>query len=270
MSTRDLIKLILWFPIGCFMGIFRIFFIFCIGIPSYAIYKKFEAETLFWKTIGQICGLRARVTNPEAVVPHDEAPVLVCNHVTDLDGVAFLPILHLPHTVHIISRYLSPVANAVTRAGWPLKLIMREIDEDKKDLTTQNVLNFFNSEESKERQLFVLAEGATTSGKVGLLRYNKFVFTLGKPIQPFAVRVNTHMPICIDCPSKNMFPNLFWYGFCPICTWEFTALPVQTICEGEKPEEFATRVQKLTADHLGIACTTYFYKDKNRMKKVNI
>ena len=97
---------------------------------------------------------------------------------------------------------------------------------------------------------------------IRLLQYNRFCFSLGKSIQPLYLHVRPNMPLNIDIPSKNMFPNWFWFMFCPGVYFEYTCLPVQHIQEGETPEEFAKRVQKMTADALGIACTTYSYKHK--------
>lgn len=77
-----------------------------------------------------------------------------------------------------------------------------------------------------------------------------------------ALRVNPHMPINIDMPSKNLIPNFFWFFFCPYVTFNFYALPIVHINENETPEEFAHRVQELTAEKLHLKCTTYSYKDK--------
>ena len=106
--------------------------------------------------------------------------------------------------------------------------------------------------------LFVISPRTVLS----LLQYNKFVFSLGLGIQPYTLTVNPHLPINVDMPSKSMFPNLFWFFFCPFVTYHFTPLPVVHRQDKETPEQFAKRVQKMTADALGIACTTYSYKDK--------
>ncbi|KAH7816925.1 putative ancient ubiquitous protein 1 [Monocercomonoides exilis] len=259
---------ILWFPFGLVLGTFKFLTVMFVGMPLMVIFNLFDKEWLFWQTVGRFYNFWSYVRNPEMLAPASEAPIITCNHVTDLDGIAYFPILLTKHAVEITTVFLKPLVDTAARCKWPLKVIIRETDPEKKHLTRERLLEFFNSEESKDRQLFVLAEGATTNGKVGLLQFNRFVFSLDKPIQPLVVRVNPHMPINIDIPSKNMFPNWFWYMFCPFVTYEYTALPVQTRKPNETPEEFARRIQQMTADELGLACTTYSYKHKNRLKKV--
>ncbi|KAA6367405.1 MAG: hypothetical protein EZS28_037069 [Streblomastix strix] len=267
-TLKERILFYLYIPFGIILGTIRTFGSLVICMPLLTIFSLIDLEGFFWRTVGAVFNFRSRVTNPEALAPAKDAPILVCNHITDMDGIAFFPILLTKNAIEVVTVYLKPLVDWARRIRWRVICITRETEQDRKHLTTEKIQETFDAPENANRRLFILAEGATTNGRVGLLRYNKFVFSLNRPVQPLALRVNPHLPINVDCPSHNLLPNYFFQMFCPTFTFEYTALPVQHKLEGESSEDFATRVQKITAEHLGLVPTTYSYKDKNKWKKV--
>lgn len=263
-------KFFLWIPVGVVLGCIRFITLFALGMPIFTFCALFgdKGEKFFWKYISVFFCFHTRVTNPEMLAKASEAPVLTCNHVSDYDGIAFFGVVNPRNAVMIVGVFLYPLIKWASILKWKVKCIVRQTDPARKNETRDEIVNYFKTEESRNRQLFVLAEGCTSNGSVGLLQYNRFCFSLRMPVQPFALRLNTHLPIVIDKPSKNFSENLFFMLFCPWVDFNFTALPVQTPQADESPEAFAERVQRLTADSLGIACTTYNYKHKNKWRKV--
>src|SRR3712207_5909185 len=125
----------------------------------------------------------------------------------------------------------------------------------------------------RECPLIVFPEGVTTNGK-GMLMFNKFIFGLGEEIQPVAIRLKpcVPLPVHFDYLTDTIWGNLFTLFFHPYTVLEYNVLTRQVsldsilltvdqhILPGEKPEEFAARVQSVIADHLGIPATTFTYK----------
>ena len=182
----------------------------------------------------------------------------------------------MDQTINLTTVYLKPLVRWANALHFPLKALFRETDPSRKHLLREKLLEALDAKD--KRRLFILAEGATTNNRVGfallllilvyyifvssLLQYQKFVFSLDRGVQPIALHVNSHLPINIDRPAKNMIPNFFWFFFCPYVTFTWTALHVMNREDGETPPEFAKRVQQATADELHLVCTTYSYKDK--------
>lgn len=260
--------LILWFPFGLIWAFFRCILLFTVGMPLLTLFNLCGGEWFFWKTLGRFFGFYSVITNPKELASPSEVPIITLNHITDFDGIAFLGIVPGNKLIVVAGVFLNPLIKWARILCWKVKIIIRQTDPAKRHQTRDEIMEFLNGEERGKRQLLVLAEGATTSGKVGLLLYNRFIFTMGLPVQPIALRVNTHLPLVTDIPSKTVFNNLYFHLFCPFVTFKFTALPVQYPLENESAEEFAKRVQTITANHLGIACTTYSFRHKNAWRKV--
>ncbi|KAH7827597.1 putative ancient ubiquitous protein 1 [Monocercomonoides exilis] len=267
-SIKNQVALLMWAPFGLVLACIRFVSLFVVAMPLLGVFHEFDAEKYYWRYVMRLFGFVTHLKNRNYMGTAKEAPIIVCNHVTDLDGIAFFPIVHTNKSINLTTVFLKPLVNWAKILHWPIRVVIRESDPTRKHLTREKLLEAFDDEKEEGRRLFILTEGATTNGQVGLLQYNRFVFSLNRGIQPMCLRINPHISINVDKPSKNMFPNLFWFFFCPYVTYEFTALPVQYIGEDETPEQFAHRVQKMTADKLQIACTSYSYKDKNKMKHV--
>jgi len=105
--------------------------------------------------------------------------------------------------------------------------------------------------------------------EIGVLLFNKFIFSLGEEIQPIAIRSYSpffKLPVNIDCLRDSFLTNLITLMFVPLTIYEYTVLPRQSIHPGESPESFAWRVQNIIANELGVPAVRYTYKDKNRLR----
>lgn len=70
--------------------------------------------------------------------------------------------------------------------------------------------------------------GWDTSGEVGVLLYQKFLFSLAIPVQPAALRVT--VPFLPLVPSKlgtSVLAEVMWLFFCPCWHYHIQYLPVQ-------------------------------------------
>ena len=170
---RTHLWLMLYFPFGLVFGSLKFVGTLFIAIPFLTIFGWFDQEWIFWQLFGFVWNFWSYVRNPDMLATPEEAPILCCNHVTDFDGIAFFPIQLTKHAVEITTSFLRPLAEAALKLGWGMIIIYRETDPARRHLTKEKLNEYFASPESKHRQLFVLAEGATTNGRVGFA----FLFT---------------------------------------------------------------------------------------------
>ena len=117
--------------------------------------------------------------------------------------------------------------------------------------------------------LLIFPEGVLTNGTYGVLRYQKFVFSLGVPVQPVAIRRSPprFIPICCDASGTTSPTNMLWLFFLPRAHYEIELLPQMTRGIEETEIEFANRAQRATAEALGLHPSKWGAQDKNEWCK---
>jgi len=122
--------------------------------------------------------------------------------------------------------------------------------------------------ESAEWPLLWFPEGWDTSGSVGVLQFQRFLFSVGKPIHPVAL--SARVPLLPLLPTKlgtTLVKEVLLLLFVPCYEYELRFLSQQSIAPGQSPEDFASSVQSLIADELGLVPTSYTYKDALNYRK---
>lgn len=200
-----------------------------------------------------------RVTGWENWDPN--ASVIVSNHVSEMDGIACRTALG-PLAIIVPPYYRNLIfCRAIIKELHPLYLDPKNPrairDKIQKHLASQRLV----ADPKKRLPILCFPEGALTSGK-GLLMYYRYMFSLGETVQPIALTVWRPLPIHLDTLCTPIFHNVIWFFLVPFQRWRLHILPAQRIEEGESPEQFAARVQALTAKHLGIFTTNYSKSDK--------
>jgi hypothetical protein len=124
----------------------------------------------------------------------------------------------------------------------------------------------------KDVPLLAFPEGGTTNGK-GLLRFQKFLFSLGEPVQPVALRMESPLMSCLrrDVLRDSFLSNFFICVFVPITVWDATFLPVMEMNDEDRATDdpaaaFAGRVQQAIATELSVPATDFSYADKNALR----
>lgn len=246
-----------YLPIGLVLLVVRAltFFIVCLGM------------IVLPRSIGDIIlPPLLRLTNGLVVLHnHDkrrltDAPyVLAGNHVSDFDTFAMWSVT--PRWSCVTSAHLKsiPVMGAVYRA---LDAIFVAPTPESREQTKQEIKNKLAA---NKNPVLIFPEGGLTSGKTGTMMYSKFVFSLDCAIVPVAIRLRNIWPVEHDYVGSSWGKNFFWYLIVPFNVFEITFLPVETRREGETPEEFAQRIQRLTCDYLNIAATKHTYADKKKL-----
>eukprot|EP00943_MAST-04B_sp_MAST-4B-sp1_P008134 g8134.t1 len=130
--------------------------------------------------------------------------------------------------------------------------------------------------DNKINPILVFPEGGLTNGKVGLLQYHKFMFSLNVGVQPIALKNHRPFPININCEANGttFLHNVFWFCFVPFQSYTVEFLPVLNINieDGEDELVFSRRVAHTTAKHCykkngnngnnKLIATPFLYRDK--------
>lgn len=118
--------------------------------------------------------------------------------------------------------------------------------------------------------IFISPEGTINNGE-GLFLFQKFAFSLNKPIYPIAIKVTAPFGVNISTVSANQklshLCDYLWLFFLPFTKFELHFLPMQHIYTEEKAADFATRVQNLIAKQLDIPATCLCAKDKQQLRQ---
>uniref|UniRef100_K3W5A5 Phospholipid/glycerol acyltransferase domain-containing protein n=1 Tax=Globisporangium ultimum (strain ATCC 200006 / CBS 805.95 / DAOM BR144) TaxID=431595 RepID=K3W5A5_GLOUD len=115
----------------------------------------------------------------------------------------------------------------------------------------------------KGKPLAAFPEGGLTNGRKGLLQYHKFLFSLGKTIQPLAIQASDGpFPVNINDETSTFLANVLWYLFIPWHHYRVKCLPPVKAEPNEDPLDFAQCVMKMTAEALAQQPTPFLYRDK--------
>lgn len=86
------LALILWFPFGIIIGAIRFVTLFLFAIPLFCVFSKLHAEYYYWKYFMPLYGFVTHLRSKKNFSSKKEAPIIVCNHCTDLDGLKYFMI----------------------------------------------------------------------------------------------------------------------------------------------------------------------------------
>ena len=214
---------------------------------------------------------------------HSQLPrVLVSNHVSEAD---VLPIAYLFPVRTVAMDYIrtTPVIGRICSVHDPIwigqpenaqstsrNMTLAEIatfKEKQREMLRKAVLEGTAREDSSS--VLIFPEGVLTSGRVAILRYQKFVFSLGLQVQPLAISrkpawIQRHFfPVEVDTARASFIANVLWLYFLPRGQYQIVLLKPMERGEKESPAAFADRVQVATAAELGLIPSCWGNREKN-------
>ena len=104
--------------------------------------------------------------------------------------------------------------------------------------------------------LLVFPEGSITNGR-GLMRFSSFVFGLGVPVQPVAIRHWAPLPLASDTVWSPLHWNLVRMGMQPFLLVELCLLPPLRPRPDEDAAAFAARAAAAIATELRVPATPH-------------
>ncbi|XP_078261284.1 lipid droplet-regulating VLDL assembly factor AUP1 [Rhinoraja longicauda] len=248
--------LLLYAPFGICLMLLRIF----IGIHVFLVSSALP-DNLFRRFIVRaMCSVLGMIVSQTDPKQRDKnVKTYMANHVTQFDHnvLSFLAPCHTP-LLEGRAGFMS-WARGYMELGW--------IESRTRLVET---LRGYNSLEG-ERTLLLFPEDEMTNGKVGLLKFSSWAFSINSTIQPVVLTVKRPF-IAVSVVDSSWLAELLWMFFIPFTIYQVRWLPSMSQMEGESEEEFAVRVQEHLAMELGIVSTHHTKSDKveylKRMKHV--
>ena len=266
--------LVLYFPFGLILVLLRLFLMVVMGVMSTLVCIPRKWHTMILRAELLIFfGVWIKVKGESNCAK--EIPLWVANHISELDAV----VLRAISDPYILGYHFY-------KDMWWLKLsplrLFKMIYVPQKSRTEGNAtgrddLNnriretlCDDKKNSTGESLLLFPEGGLTNGRVGLLQYHKFVFSLGLQVQPIALSLWSPLPIHVDTMYASFLNNVLCFLFVPCHCYKIEFLsPVSMDHEkNESPLDFARRVLRITADHLNIKASPFLYSDKKKWGKL--
>ncbi|XP_072433682.1 lipid droplet-regulating VLDL assembly factor AUP1 isoform X2 [Chiloscyllium punctatum] len=111
------------------------------------------------------------------------------------------------------------------------------------------------------RGLLLFPEDETTNGKVGLLKFSSWPFTIDSTVQPLVLTVKRPF-VSVNVVESSWVTELLWMFFIPFTVYQVRWLPSMSQMDEESVEDFAVRVQEHLATELGVVSTQHTKSDK--------
>eukprot|EP01135_Chromosphaera_perkinsii_P012355 Nk52_evm23s2640 gene=Nk52_evmTU23s2640 len=247
-------------PFGFWLMCVRAFLLF--GMQA-VVFDFLRIDNYTLRPILFFCGFitvsKARYRLEEKGRPN----IIITNHVTDIDAIVVqgyttsqaLISQRRWETYHNLKRFFKGFHNWV--------VFYAESCELKRARVREEIKTYLVSEQARKTPLFCCAEGGLTNGKHGLMLYNKYLFSLGLPVMPIAIKYINPWPIHHDTLDAASITNIFWMLFLPFTIFDVFFMPAMYPRTDEDPREFAKRVQAETAKELDIRNTNFSFRDKS-------
>lgn len=121
--------------------------------------------------------------------------------------------------------------------------------------------------ESSTTSILVFPEGATTSGKRGLLKFASWPWNIGEPVQAVTIKIYRPIPVSPSVLGGRWWTDALYTFFCPITIWKVNVLPPVARRDDESDDEIAVRYQEQMAKQLKLSPTNFTCADKVELAK---
>lgn len=260
----NFLMVLLYSPIGAVLVFLRLVLFmplvgltfFCVPRCCSSVYLRIISFLLF----GNIYCFNGR--------PSKTARVIVANHTSEMDVLPLRSLMQLRIMGYDFYSKMCWLRMSPLRFFDMLYIAQESRDSEggggKRD-AVRNQVNRVLSEGGPP--LLVFPEGGLTNGRIALLQFHKFLFSLGVEVQPVAIKVNEGpLPIHIDHAHATAWANIIFYLFQPWRVFSVQFLAPQQIDEetDETSLGFAHRVMQQIAAARGMKCGPFLYRDKRR------
>ncbi|KAF4322262.1 hypothetical protein BBO99_00002294 [Phytophthora kernoviae] len=256
--------LLLYTPFGLLVLVLRGFCCFLMALILPRLFSEEQMDRMHLARIFVwVTGTRVVLVDEGLFeIGPDRADILVANHISEFDAVAMLaitPAYILGYDFYkkmLFFRLLGDKAGLVY-----VPYVSRQQGNGAgRDAVREIIVDRLNR---GNKPLAAFPEGGLTNGRKGLLQYHKFLFSLGKTIQPLVIRASDGpFPVNINDETSTFLANVLWYLFVPWHTYTVQFLPITKAEPDEDSLMVAQRVMKATATALQQQASPFLYRDK--------
>jgi len=254
-DKHNVLKVILYFPFGFLLVVIRLI-TFIVGLLILSILPRTSTWSCIYKGLCRILGLTVSVDDKHL---DDNAKLVIANHVSILDRLA----INMVKPCNTVTKTFQ-IKNMDALSIW------KDSDLQYYRELSDNELSAFQAfVENSSRPVLHFPEGATTSGKVGLLKFHPAAFSLNFIIQPVIVQVSLSSFITVSPTilGSNACTDILWPFFVPQIYYNLKVLPSMVKLPEESALDFSKRVQQTMAKAMGLIPTVYTSSDKSELIK---
>jgi hypothetical protein len=268
-TFRNRIIFALYFPIGLSLLLLRLALLFLLLGILVLLPSTYILPATFYRIVGPLFGIVTRVVDKRTRKPKvgKTVELVSCNHCGCFDVFPFLAAEYDPFVLvdagffksSFLARQFEKVVGAVHLAR----------EREMRDQDRKQVLNCLEEGGSTGRKtLLWFPEGWDSTGQVGLMLYQRYLFSLGKPVWPVALRTSVpFLPLEQSLLGTSVINEVIWLFMTPYIVFELTLLDALKKSENESDIEFARRTQVITADELCVIATNYTFRDALSYRK---
>ncbi|XP_053113492.1 lipid droplet-regulating VLDL assembly factor AUP1 isoform X1 [Hemicordylus capensis] len=241
-----LLALLLYAPVGLCLLLLRLFiglhvFLVSCALPD-SVLRRFIVRVMC-----SVLGLWVRQSDPRQ--RSLRARVYVANHITPFDH----------NVINLLTSCHTPVLNGSSGfICWSRGFLELGAAGSRAELLES--LKAYSSQ-GGHPPLLLFPEETTTNGRVGLLRFSSWPFSVLDTVQPVALQVQRPF-LAVSVAEASWVTELLWTFFVPFTVYQVRWLPSVCRPAEEAREDFALRVQELLALELGLASTRLTAADK--------
>jgi len=271
LSKLEKLFWLMYSPIGIGLMVVRFFAFFSVFFTSMFMPTWLARRWLVY-SLYPILGLIIKEKNTQYRDAANRPAVLVANHISDYDTYVLPIACHHAgfHPRPVISAHTTqiPIIGPVIKHGYrpwgPIWVPAKMSTDDTRKHVRSTLVEEAKRLHGKrsDNPITILPEGGLTNGRVGLLLFKRFIFSLGLPVQPYAQRYHNCWPFEHDYLGSKWIWNMCWMLFLPFHVQEIIWLPPMYPKEGESATDYAARVQQAIAKELGQSATKHSYDEK--------
>ncbi|XP_077157550.1 lipid droplet-regulating VLDL assembly factor AUP1 [Paroedura picta] len=241
-----LLSLLLYAPVGLCLLLLRLFLGLHVLLVSCALPDS-ALRRLVVRVMCAVLGLLVRQSQPRQ--RSLRARVYIANHVTPFDH----------NVINLLTSCNAPMLNGASGfICWSRGFLEVGTAGGRAELLES--LKAYSSHGGNP-PLLLFPEETTTNGRVGLLRFSTWPFSILDMVQPVALQVQRPF-VAVSTADASWVTELLWTFFVPFTVYQVRWLPSVCRRAEETREELALRVQELLASELSMIATRVTAADK--------
>jgi len=252
-----------YLPFGIVLSVTRMA-LFAVLLSATLVLPRAVSVAVLPRLICAVMGIVVRERNGSL---RKQAPIVAFNHVTDLDTWVLCgtfisrPVIS---TVTTTVQFIGPLLRKAFSTADPIWVPPKSDQIDARKVVRDSIAAHMRAQ--RPEPITIAPEGGVTNGRVGLMQFKRFIFSLGIPVQPLCLRHHDRWPVEADWLGALWLSDMFWLCFFPFHVFSLTWLKPVAPRSDESPEQFAKRVQTVMADELKLVPTDHSYDAKAKLR----